>query len=451
MLLRRRWLAIVVPVIAIGLLEIASDTLLDPYLPFPGDTIVVVAAIAVVAAILGRLAFRSIDRLAGALQARNAELERRNASIHALQAVGVAIAGLTDLDAILRTAVESARSLLDADAALLVLVGADGGTSIRASAGPVQAFEPNRSTVQHPDEGGGSADVSSFLRPDYRRSLLGAPVRVRGGSIGTLAVASASERVYGVDALEALSSMATQSGLAIENDRLQRDLRELAVRGERARIARELHDGLAQVLGYVNTKSQAAEQLIENGRVSEARLQLGELAAAARSVYVDVREAILGLAGPSGVEDGIVAALSTYGRTFAEASKVAVDVAADPVAAELRLDPVVEGEVVRIVEEALSNVRKHAAAARVDVSLRVRDRRLVVEVADDGRGIVTGAVEATTPGAWPRYGIRSMRDRAAGIAADLDVRPAPSGGTVVRLVVPIDAPTSATLGGVAPG
>ena len=439
MLGRRRWLAIAGPVAAIAILELASDTYLDPYLPFPGDTIVVVAAIAIVAAVLGRLAFRSIDRLAGALRARNLELERRNASIRALQGVGLAIAGLTDLDEILRTAVESARSLLDADVALLVLVGADGRPAVRAAAGPLDALVAEPAVgpdAEAPD------DVSRFLSPSHRRSRLAAPVRVGGISIGSLAVASATERAYGVDELEALASMATQSGLAIENDRLQRDLRELAVRDERARIARELHDGLAQVLGYVNTKSQAAEQLIEMGRVGEARLQLGELAAAARSVYVDVREAILGLSGPSGIEDGILPALTAYGGAFAEASKVAVDVAADPGATELRLDPVVEGEVVRIVEEALSNVRKHAAAARVDVSLRVRDGRLVVEVADDGRGIDAPTAETARPGTWPRYGIRSMRDRAAAISAELDWRPAPGGGTVVRLAVPIDAAAS---------
>ena len=95
-----------------------------------------------------------------------------------------------------------------------------------------------------------------------------------------------------------LSSLANQAAIAIENARLQARLRELAVVAERERIAREMHDGLAQVLGYVNTKSQAIEELLVAGRTDEARDQLAELAAAARSIYVDVREAILGLRSP---------------------------------------------------------------------------------------------------------------------------------------------------------
>ena len=109
----------------------------------------------------------------------------------------------------------------------------------------------------------------------------------------------ARRRAYGVAAVETLASLASQAAIAIENDRLQRQLRELAVRGERERIAREMHDGLAQVLAYVNTKSQAVEELLAAGRVDGGARPAGGARRPRRAPsYVDVREAILGLYQP---------------------------------------------------------------------------------------------------------------------------------------------------------
>ena len=112
---------------------------------------------------------------------------------------------------------------------------------------------------------------------------------------------------------------------------------------ERERIAREMHDGLAQVLGYVNIKSQAIEELLLLGRTEEARGLLAELAAAARSIYVDVREAILGLRSPVVPGVGLIASVEEYADRFAEASKIVVRVDASAAARRLDLGPEVAG------------------------------------------------------------------------------------------------------------
>ena len=121
------------------------------------------------------------------------------------------------------------------------------------------------------------------------------------------------------------------------------------------------------MLAYVNTKSQAVEELLATGRIDDARAQLEQLAAAARSLYVDVRETILGLRGPIPAEHGLIEALSGYTGRFAEASKLAVVFEASDAARSARASAEVEAEVFRIVQEALTNVRKHAAARRVTV------------------------------------------------------------------------------------
>jgi signal transduction histidine kinase len=424
---RTRWLTILVSVALIGITELLSDTLLDQLLPFPAHTILVLGVVVVVATVLSTLTFRRIDRLSTAIRERNAELETRNAAARALHHVSVATTALVDLDRILEAIVDNARQILGADVALLLLTGPDGAMYLAAGSGPADAIRPAGDLP--------GTDFFRFVPGELGVGRLAAPLQRGGDTIGLLAVGARTIRNFGVDDVETLSSLANQAAIAIENARLQRELRDLAVRHERERIARELHDGLAQVLGYVNTKSQAVEELLATGRIDDARAQLEQLAAAARSLYVDVRETILGLHGPIPAEHGLIEALSGYTDRFAEASKLAVVFEASDAARSARASAEVEAEIFRIVQEALTNVRKHAAARRVTVRVDVADGRLLVDVADDGRGF-DGSVEA---GDWPHYGLITMRERAEAVAGTIDWSSRPGGGTRIRVTAPIGA------------
>ena len=313
-----RWLSVVAPVVAVAIIELVSDGLLDEAFPFPLDTIVVVVLVALLAWGFSAIAFDRIDRLSTELRTRNADLERREASARALHRVSVAVAALADLDEILATIVDQARELLAADVAVLLLYGPDGIARLTAASGADDAI----------DRAGGfpGADAARFVRPDLAIARLEAPLQRAGATIGILMVGSRLEHGLAADEVETLSSLANQAAIATENARLHARLRELAVVAERERIAREMHDGLAQVLGYVNTKSQAIEELLAAGRTDEARSALRELAAAARSIYVDVREAILGLRSPVVPGVGLVAAVDDYVLRFAEAAKIAIRV-----------------------------------------------------------------------------------------------------------------------------
>ncbi len=377
-----RILAVAVPVVVIGGLELLADWVLDPYLVFPYDTVVVTLAVLAIATVLVVLASRRISVLDTALAARNRELESRTATARALHQLSVSVAGTRDLQKILDAMVDAARSLLDAEVAIVVWPWRDGGGSVAARSGPAEAIlDPGAAMGGEP---------SDLLAPPYRRSVLAAPLRRAGETVGALAVAHREERSHGVDDVETLSSLANQLALAIENVRLEGQLRELAVRGERERIAREMHDNLAQVLSYVNTKSQAVRELLASGRTEVATAQLEELAAAARSIYVDVREAILGLTTPVTPEQGLVGALREYARRFADASKIATHVLVRPGVSLAELTPAAEAQVFRIVQEALTNVRKHAGAHRAVIGLDMHDDELTVSVTDDGRGFDPG-------------------------------------------------------------
>lgn len=419
-----RWLSVVAPVVAVAIIELVSDGLLDETFPFPLDTIVVVVLVAVLAWAFTGMAFGRIDRLSAELRARNTDLERREASARALHRVSVAVAALPDLDEILALIVDQARDLLAADVAVLLLYGQDGVGRLTAASGPEDAFDT---------AGGFPGDEAvRFVRPDLATARLEAPLQRGGATIGLLMVGSRFEHGLAADEVETLSSLANQAAIATENARLQARLRELAVVAERERIAREMHDGLAQVLGYVNTKSQAIEELLAAGRTAEARSALGELAAAARSIYVDVREAIVGLRSPVVPGVGLVAAVEDYVVRFAEAAKIAIRVDAPDAARRLELAPDVEAQVFRVVQEALTNVRKHAGAHRAEVLFSLDDGRLDVVITDDGRGIVASPGHADRP----QYGLRAMRERAGSIGATVEWANAVDGGCRVHLTVP---------------
>jgi signal transduction histidine kinase len=432
---RLRYLTVGVTVLVTFVVELISDTVLDEAVPFPVDTLIVTLVVLAGAVLLSTIAFRIIDRLEHQLRLQNAELETRNAAATALHAMTVSITALDDLDEVLRMTATNARTLLAADIATLILVGADGADRLVSRSGPEPAFDE---TGEQPGpDGQAERGGRRFIRPEYAASYLAASLQRGDATIGTLAVGTERRRAFGVGDLETLGSLAAQAAIAIENDRLQRELRALAVHAERERIAREMHDGLAQVLGYVNTKSQAVEELLVAGRTVEARVQMGELSAAARSTYVDVRESILGLTTPlagSAAVDGLGGALEAYARRFAESSKIAVQVeTAGPLGWD-DLPPEVMSNVLRIVQEALTNVRKHAAAQRVVVHLGREAGRMLVTVEDDGRGFDPDAPEVTAD--WPHFGRETIRQRAAAIGGTAIWESSPGHGTRLRVEVP---------------
>ena len=444
-----RWLVVVAAVFFVGTVEALSDTAFDAFLPFPFHTLLVVAVVAVVVGTGAVYFFRQIDQLAGDLRERNAVLESRNAVLRAVYDVSLSVSGQADPDQTIASIVDHCRSLLKVDAALLALDGPAGELRLRAASGGrgvLVGDEPGAGPVDTEED-----DLGCYLRPGYQIRL-STSVGSGDNRIGILglAVAARSARRFSVVEVETLSALATQVGLALEAARLRSELQMLAVQGERERIAREMHDGLAQVLGYVNTKSQAVEEMLAAGRVPEARRQLAELAEAARSVYVDVREAILSLSTPATSDIGIAAALEEYAAAYAESSKLAVRFRATQEAAAAKLPAVAQAEVFGIAREALTNVRKHARAQRVGLDLALVAADLVLRIQDDGVGFDADLL-AAGPERWPHFGLAGMRERAQAIGGRIVWHSRHGAGTTVELSVPVgSASSSHPLLGVAP-
>jgi two-component system nitrate/nitrite sensor histidine kinase NarX len=187
------------------------------------------------------------------------------------------------------------------------------------------------------------------------------------------------------------------------------------------------------VLGYINAQTLAVKRLLVTGRVEQARSELDTMEGAARNVYADVREAILGLR-QSLPRKGLVPALREYLEEYAAMSGLRLGLEEDGDVEGLELKPEVEIQLVRIVQEALANVRKHAHASHGAVRLTLEDGTLRVEVSDDGRGF-DQKLEPRT--GWPRFGLQTMQERAQAVGGRFHVASAPGEGTRVSVELPV--------------
>jgi signal transduction histidine kinase len=191
-----------------------------------------------------------------------------------------------------------------------------------------------------------------------------------------------------------------------------------AVAEERARVAREIHDGLAQYLFAVSTRAG----MLERGTGTEETLaQLKEAAAAAQQ---EARFAVLALSSAGGSAP-FDAALRRYVDFLTSDGELVVDL---EIQGGIRLAPDEQIEVFRIVQEGLANVRKHAGARRADVRIGERAGERFVTVADDGTGFDENSVAAG-------QGLRNMRARAAAIGGGFRLISAPNRGTAVEVVL----------------
>lgn len=432
---RLRWFAIVIPIIAVAFLEVVVHLLYPDLATWPGR--LVLAGVVV----MGLVFFYGfVFDLVGRMQG---QLTRQNRELLVLHRAAIDIYGELSLDIVLQKVADQVRLLLDARYAAIAVMDESGGVREFVFSGIDQE---RRSQIGDPPQGIGlfsvvldqgmhlrlddvTADERSAGFPEghpVMRTLLAVPVLCKGPFRGNLYVAEKrSAKRFTAGDEEALVRFAAASAIAIDNAYLHEQLRSVAVVEERELIAREMHDGLAQVLAYVNTKAQAVERLLHKGRSAEASEQLEQLAAASRDVYTDVREGILALRSQPRHGSSFGEALKEFLRSWQEQSGVLANLVIDD---ELSVSPSAELQLLRIIQEALSNVRKHAAATSVLVEIVRRDDRLVASVVDDGVGF---GPAARFSGMGPRFGLAIMRERAEGVGGTLSVDSEPGRGTTV--------------------
>ncbi|MEO8306228.1 MAG: type IV pili methyl-accepting chemotaxis transducer N-terminal domain-containing protein [Betaproteobacteria bacterium] len=229
-----------------------------------------------------------------------------------------------------------------------------------------------------------------------------------------------------------LEALAAHLAGAMENLRLNALEKEAAVAQERTFLARELHDSIAQSLAFLKIQVQLMRDALESGESERVQRVLGEIDTGVRESYGDVRELLVHFRTRAQTED-IEPALQTTLRKFEHQSGLKAVMQSE--GHGLPLAPDLQTQVLHIVQEALSNVRKHAQCSRVWLTV-TKQPQWRFEVRDDGIGFTTGSGSDHDI----HVGLRIMAERAERIGGTLDVVSTPGRGTSIILTLPPSAP-----------
>jgi len=208
----------------------------------------------------------------------------------------------------------------------------------------------------------------------------------------------------------------------------------LSIIMERERLGRELHDGEGQHWSYINMQVEAACLLLMQNEPEQAHKLLQRLAEVVRSVHVDIRESITGLRTEMSVEKGIWQPVAEYIEWFRQNSDINVEFIVDKGFTAGSLAPTSKAQLLRIIQEALTNIRKHAGARNVKVVVRRQGETVEIRVEDDGRGFDV-ALAMEKKGC---YGIGIMKERAEETGARLMIESTPRVGTAVVILASLD-------------
>lgn len=253
------------------------------------------------------------------------------------------------------------------------------------------------------------------------------PIRSKNHVFGILSLFFRDARTLSTDELRLLEAVGQHLGVAIENQRLVVREKEMVVSEERNLLAQELHDSVAQSLAFLNIQAQMLQDSLRGGQLDAASVELERMREGIQESYDNVRELLVHFrikVDDAEFEDAIHSALERFeGQTgiVTEFRKTG-DGALPPATSTI--------QVLHIVQEALSNVRKHAGASRVSVELQGCENKVRLSVRDDGRGFDPGRV-AEAGGS--HVGIGIMRERAHRIGATLSVESRPGAGACVTL------------------
>lgn len=207
----------------------------------------------------------------------------------------------------------------------------------------------------------------------------------------------------------------------------------LAALKERERLARELHDGIAQVLGYMGMQTQAALKWMRDGDGTQAKSILERLAEVAKEAHADVRESILSLRADSVPEWSFIPTLRKYLERFEANYSLPTVLSISERIGEDTFEPGAAVQLLRVVQEALTNSRKHSGARTLSVSVGMNGSKAYISIADDGLGFDAGRLEGDN---GSHFGLVFMRERMEQIGGSLKIESTPGGGTVLRLDVP---------------
>lgn len=444
-----KWLAIVLP-IAFWLFVLLLRTVLFSEQRTPQGDVFAVIMLGLGAVLFSTWVFRIIAN-------RETEIRHRSEQLTALHSAALALTTELDLGTVLQKVVDLARGLVNARYAALGVLDEKGESIAQFITSGISTAQ--RAQIGDPPRGRGLLGVLikegkpiriSEIARDLRavgfppnhppmHSLLGVPIQSKGKIIGDLymtdKIADTSHKGLRYETFteqdqQVLEMFATQAAIAIENAQLYRQTQQLAILKERERFGMDLHDGIIQSVYAVGLMLEDSQHRLDSepqevkARITRAIHDLNDVIRDIRNYILDLRpQRFQGRDLKRGLEE---LARGLRANTFLNVNLHVDEVDLSVLSAEQTV------ETLHIVQEALTNVRKHARASNVDIALTSVDSYLVLKIKDDGIG-----VDAERGQEAKGHGLQNMRERTTALHGEIRIERNEGRGTSVTLRVPL--------------
>lgn len=409
-------------------------------------------AVALGAVVFSVLVFSVIER-------REEEIELRGDQLEALHESALALTTELDIQAVLQKVVDLSRALIHSKYGALGVL-APGTQRIEQFITSGLTTE-QRARIGAPPTGHGllgvliDPDGEPLLINDIRKdprsagfppnhppmqSLVGVPIRSKGETFGNLYLADKidmdgpnGDRLINFEEGDRLllEKFATQAAIAIENAQLYRQTQELAVLQERERFSMDLHDGIMQAVYATGLSLQEAEHSVgEQPETARERIQQANRDLS--QVQRDIRNYILGLRPDRYQDQDLIAGIDLMARELRANTLMEINFDHPRKTSMPALEERQVSQIMHIVREALTNIRKHAHARHIGLDMTVGEGELVLEIRDDGRGFDPS--KASEDGG---NGLLNMRQRMQSLGGDVNIASAAGQGTRVELSLPL--------------
>ena len=440
---RLRWISVIAPTVFVGAFEIVTRSLYGNLVPPWAHVVVALAAVSVAAFAFSTFVFAS-------MRGAEREIRVRNRRLAALNALAADVAESLDVEQVAAATTRSVLASMAADVAGLALVSEEDGT--------LQLVGQDGLAVQFTPESGGlplgendcecrkavalgrpvlvedtTQSVScTGLLGEKTNTCLAVPVKSKGRTTGAIFVARDRSNPWQREDVELITAMGAQVGTVLENAQLFSKAEALAVLQERERVSREVHDGLAQTLGYLNVQMGILNRLLTSGETDKAQAEVDQMALVTRDAYQDLRQAIVDLRMPLSSTPGLRRTLREYSEKFSRQTGIPCHFEGHrgPPAV---LSPTAEVQLIRIVQEAMSNIKKHAPGSEAWLSIEVRNHEALVIIRDNGPGFDLDSTVVR----GRQYGLQTMKERAESVGGSLRIDSRPGDGTVLEVMVPL--------------
>ncbi|MFQ3630074.1 GAF domain-containing sensor histidine kinase [Roseiflexus sp.] len=379
---------------------------------------------------------RQEQRYQAGLEQALRDQQRAYSQLALLSEVNRRIVDSATLDEILDAALTFPQQLVPARATAVLLLDPTGIVETRAHGAPADELLRLRKTLNIAERMATARRPQIIEEASSASVCLALPLHDGMAPLGWIELHLERPITIAPDELALLETIAHEIAEAIASARRRsREERaiyqlERAIAEERARIARDIHDGIAQSLAFMRMRIDLWYEWIESDP-QRLRAELIELKTTLREQIRELRRAIFALRPVQFDELGFVGGLRRYIVEFAgqHSWDVHVDLSGTP----STISPEVEAIAFRVVQEALTNAAKHAAASYVEVVIGQVDEGLQIVVRDNGRGFDPGAL----PEAPGHVGLRQMRERLVALRGQLTILSRPGAGTELRAWIPI--------------